>query len=376
MPHVRISDVAREAGVSLGTVSNALNHPERVRPETRRTIQSAIARLGYTPNQSARLLRRGHSTAIGLVVPDLKSGPYLQIANGAASESQKLGYDLLITSAPSESLQRHYLDKFRGGAVAGILVQGEGDRPCERFRSPRIPMVQLGVHTDEPGMYVSPDNRAQGRIVASHLLERGASRIVTIGSASSQCMRLRVSGIRDAVADHPHVRLDVLDAGDGGTSIDGYSLAQRVLQEPLDTRADAIIGLTDVLAAGAIECAVAMGLDVPGDVAIAGCDGNPLAWCGAISLTTCAPTGYEVGRKGVQMLVEAIATLEDEDSEKTASRIERRGGGMSALGDLYESIIHASDSHQEELVRPFLLARASTGGGRETIPELNLGSYL
>ena len=124
MAKVKIIDVAREAGVSLGTVSNALNHPEKVRPDTRRLIQEAIDRLGYTPNQSARLLAGGRNTAIGLVLPRLNHGTTLQVANGAHAEALKLGYDLLIaTSSNKRDLERHYLDYFMGTQVAGMLVQ-------------------------------------------------------------------------------------------------------------------------------------------------------------------------------------------------------------------------------------------------------------
>ena len=99
MAKVRIVDVAREAGVSLGTVSNALNHPEKVRPDTRRLIQEAIERLGYTPNQSARMLAGGRNATIGLVLPRLNHGPSLQIANGAHTEARRHGFDLLIANA-------------------------------------------------------------------------------------------------------------------------------------------------------------------------------------------------------------------------------------------------------------------------------------
>ena len=115
MAKVRIVDVAREAGVSLGTVSNALNHPEKVRPDTRRLIQDAIDRLGYTPNQSARMLAGGRNATIGLVLPRLNHGPSLQIANGAHTEARRHGFDLLIANADGDSaLEKHYNRFFIG----------------------------------------------------------------------------------------------------------------------------------------------------------------------------------------------------------------------------------------------------------------------
>jgi len=86
MAKVKISDVAREAGVSLGTVSNALNHPEKLRPETLKLINETINRLGYLPNQSARQLAGGATKSFGLVLPRLDHGFSLQIASGAHNE--------------------------------------------------------------------------------------------------------------------------------------------------------------------------------------------------------------------------------------------------------------------------------------------------
>ena len=128
----------------------------------------------------------------------------------------------------------------------------------------------------------------------------------------------------------------------------GERLAKRASRE----RPDAIIGLADAIAAGAIQGVQAAGCDVPGDIMVAGCDGNPLAWGGAVPLTTCSPAGYEIGRKGVQMLVGQITAT-------------------------------------HELVRPFLLERASTVGqgaahrselsglgAVRAFAELDMGSYL
>ena len=135
-----------------------------------------------------------------------------------------------------------------------------------------------------------------------------------------------------------------------------------------------IIALSDVLATGAIAGIRAAGLSVPEDIRVAGCDGNPLAWSGAVSLTTCAPAGYEMGRKGVQLLVEMI----EAEQEPQASHVR--------LGNRVQS--PRTEDHPTrriETVRPFLLERASTRGAAATtssahrspqVPETNLGAYL
>jgi len=121
---VTINDVANEAGVALGTVSNAFNHPEKVRPETLKRINEVAAKLGYAPNQSARMLAGGKNQSFGLVLPSLEHGISLQIANGANAEAQKHGYGLLIANADNDDiLSARYLSYFMGTQMAGILVQ-------------------------------------------------------------------------------------------------------------------------------------------------------------------------------------------------------------------------------------------------------------
>ena len=146
MSRVRIVDVAHEAGVSLGTVSNALNHPERVRPETRKLIEETIDRLGYLPNQSARLLAGGTNKVLGLVLPCLTHGCSVQIVNGARNEALRHGYDLIVLCANEDAeYEARYLRFLAGMQVAGALVQPVGD--VERYEELGLPVhtVYLGV---------------------------------------------------------------------------------------------------------------------------------------------------------------------------------------------------------------------------------------
>ena len=135
MAKVTISDVAREAGVSLGTVSNALNHPDKVRPDTLAQINVAIEKLGYVPNQAARQLAGSESRVLGLALPQLDHAFSLQIANGAQAESRERGYDLLIASTGNDDiLENHYMRYFMGAHRAGVLVQPMASNPWKPER--------------------------------------------------------------------------------------------------------------------------------------------------------------------------------------------------------------------------------------------------
>ena len=359
MPKVTIQDVAREAGVALGTVSNALNHPDKVRPSTREAVERAMDKLGYTPNQSARLLAGGKNNVFGLVLPRLDHGFSLQIANGAHNEAQRNGFDIVIANAGNDDiLESRYMRFFMGMQMAGVMAQpmaGPGWRPAGRRSA--VPTVYLDIHSDAPGYFVAADNVAQGRLVAQHAIDTGAHRVAVVGRADFMQMSLRVEGVRDIAQHNPDVVFEFMDEGDWNLARDGYKIGHGLANRPRVERPDFVIALTDVLAIGVIAGLKSGRLSVPGDVRVAGCDGNPLAWTGSVPLTTVAPPGYEIGRKGVQNLIEQIE--------------------LAKLAEFTHEPLAPLENHQV-LVRPFLLARQSTGAEvrRAADPDLDLGSYL
>ena len=370
MAKVKISDVAREAGVSLGTVSNALNHPEKLRPETLKLINETISRLGYLPNQSARQLAGGATKSFGLVLPRLDHGFSLQIASGAHNEARKHGYDLLIANADNDDiLEDHYLRYFMGTQMSGVMVQpmASPDWHPAMTKMP-VPIVHLDIHCSEPGYYVAADNEAQGRIIAELAIARGARHITVVGRAAFMQLTLRVLGIHKALALHPDIKIEVIDAGEWNTAADGYGIGNQIAERPADERPDFVVGLTDVLASGVVSALVDKGISVPGQVRVAGCDGNPLAWSGSVPLTTVAPPGYEIGRKGVQLLIEQI-----ENKAPAKTRHIRIGSAARTV----TAVTAAEDINRQELVRPFLLERASTQASTQTdATAINLGAYL
>ena len=358
MAKVTITDVAREAGVSLGTVSNALNRPSKVKSTTLEAVQRAMDRLGYLPNQSARVLAGGQSKVFGLIIPTLSHGFSLQIANGAHNEALRSGYSLLIANSGGvDEVEQRQIRYFMSTQVAGIMVEPERTIAWQPTNTRSIPTVYLDIRSDKPGYFVAADNFTQGALVAEHALARGARHVVEIGRTEFKKLSLRSEGIHTIMSKNENIRFEHIDEGAWDVAHDGFRIGERLAARPPQDRPDFIIALTDVLATGAIEGVRSMHLSVPEDIAVAGCDGNPLAWSSGVSLTTCAPPGYEIGRRGVQMLIEQIEdrslALEQGDSQPDRK------------------------NHQQ-LVRPFLLPRASTGCSRPTESDANmdLGSYL
>lgn len=351
MARVRISDVAREAGVSVGTASNALNHPEIVKPETLEQVNAAIARLGYVPNQAARQLAGSESRVFGLVLPRLDHAFSLQIANGAQAESRKHGYDLLIASAGNDDiLTNHYMRYFLGAHVAGVLVQPMADSSWNpETQEVPVPTVYLDVHSRTAVNCVAADNEAQGRLIMDHAASRGAKRVTVIGKADFMQLTLRTYGIREAARD-ANVAVEFINLGSWNSVKDGFEIGRELAHRAAKERPDFVIGLTDVLAAGAIAGLTSAGLSVPGDLLVAGCDGNPLAWGGTVPLTTIESPGYEIGQRGVQLLLDELSPAEAHEP-------------------------------RQELVAPSLIERMSTASTKSERkkaeePELDLAEYL
>lgn len=374
MAHVTIQDVARKAHVSLGTVSNAINHPNKLRPETLARVRDAMSELGFLPNQSARMLAGGRNASFGLVLPRLDHGFSLQIANGAHSEARRHGYGLLIANADEDlALEQDYLRYFMGTQMSGILVQPlAGKDWAPRAGVLPIPVVYLDTHSEQPGYFVAADNVAQGRLIAEHAISLQARRIAVVGRAEDPNLERRIEGIREVALKYPDVVFRHLDEGAWNLARDGYMIGSRLASEPAGERPDFVLALTDVLATGVIAGIQDAGLSVPDDIAVAGCDGNPLAWSGGVPLTTCAPAGYEIGRRGVQFLIEQIERAKEEKALTEQGDVE---AAASMRPEADENPCHRS------LVRPFLLARQSTvqadaRSNPAAQPGLDLGTYL
>ena len=373
---VTIQDVARAAEVSLGTVSNCLNHPDKVKSKTLTKVQTAMHELGFVPNQSARMLAGGTSPVIGLVLPRLDHGMSLQIANGANREAQRHGYNVMICNAmASAAREEDYVRYFSGMQIAGIMVE---PRAVKEWRptptaAGDTPLVYLGCAFDAPGYYATADTRAQGRLLAEHALTCGARRVCVVGSPDLVQIKNRIKGIRIIEHANPTVEFTYMTNIARNLAADGFEVGCQIAEMPQEERPDFVLCLTDALATGAAAALTGAGFDIPGQIRVAGCDGNPLAWNGPLPLTTCAPPGYEIGRQGVQLIVKQVK----QRRKLAEARAHARAAGLP----LPEEPAEEKDKPHVALVRPFLLTRQSTvaeGTTNRTAsnPQLDLSTYL
>ena len=306
-----MSDVARLTGVSTATVSRVLNRPDDVSPALRERVLAEIDAVGYMPHGAARTLASQRSSTVGAIIPTLSNAIF---ATGLQAFEQRLdesGYTLLI--AISEYDPEHALRHARSllsRGVDGLMLIGQShrDEVFELIRAKRLPYVTTWTYKPNGGHpSVGFDNRLAAYRLTRYLLEIGHRDIAMIAglTANNDRARDRIVGVGDALADWgielpPHRLIErAYDVAEGRA-------AMRLLMTS-DTRPTAIVCGNDVLAMGALFETQAMGLDVPGDVSVAGFDDLPLVAHLSPPLTTMAVPSELMGRKAAEYLLAQFA---------------------------------------------------------------------
>jgi LacI family transcriptional regulator len=303
-----LTDIARESGTSIATVSRAMSQPGLVQPDTLERVRQVAVRLGYVPNRRARALVSGRSNTIGVVVPTLNS----PIFSAALQEMQKAfsvnGYQLLIASHEYDTAaEAAALGQLISHGVDGLVVVGAG-RPQSTWsliNPAEIPLVQLWEGREGYDR-VLVDSFEAGVIVTRHLLDLGHQRIGVICGKlqNNDRQTARVNGIRAALAAHglplpsPQISEQHL------TISAGRSGCMTLLE--LVPRPTAIIGTVDMLAIGAMIEAQGRGIAVPESMSFAGIDNVDVTAHLSPSLTTVDMPAASIGAEAAALMLSRL----------------------------------------------------------------------
>jgi len=312
-----IRELARECGVSVATVSRALNgHPE-VSAATRRQIQEAATRLGYRPSQSARALVRGRSDTVGLLwdtgyEASGQRHPFLEsLLVGVKRALGASGRHLLLLNVDErEPSAQSYVDAARQHQLEGIVMMGvDAFRPAaSALVNSGIPCVALDMPVHGPhASYVTSDNYAGAVAAVRHLHELGHRRIATIaGPASMLPAQARLAGFRIAVRDFGlDLPEEYVQEGDFFLA-SGYAAGQRLAG--LADRPTAVFVAGDEMAIGALHAFADQGLATPGELAVVGFDDIEAASLVRPALTTIAQDPLGLAAAAVELLITLIGT--------------------------------------------------------------------
>lgn len=307
---VSVKDVASAASVSVGTVSNVLNRPDRVAPATVERVHAAIAELGFVRNDAARQLRAGRSRSIGLVVLDVRNPFFTDVARGAEARAMQSKLVVLLgNSDDDQGRESGYLDLFEEQRVHGVLITpvGDVDARLARLRQRGIPTVLVDRSSDADVSSVSVDDVAGGRLAAEHLLATGRHRLAFVGGpASVRQVADRLEGAREAVDAHPDATLEVIDTP-ALSVLAGRAAGEQLRRRDRSERPDAIFAANDLLAVGVLQALAMFGsIAVPDEVAIIGYDDIDFAAAAVVPLSSIRQPSELIGSRAVDLLLAEI----------------------------------------------------------------------
>jgi DNA-binding LacI/PurR family transcriptional regulator len=315
---ITIRDVANRANLSITTVSRALDGYDDVAENTRTRVAALAKQRGYVPSFSARQMRRQRTDTIGFVISSLSqesdsrpfADPFIsEFVAGLGDEATRQDIDLLVSVAiPGENELNVYRRWVLGRRVDGFVVNRlrERDPRVALLRDNAMPFVSSGrIEDTATDPFIEVDTRAGFNLMIQHLAAQGCKRIAFIGTRSDlRLQQDRYAGYIDGLqaAKLAHVP-DLIETSDL-TRQGGYQAALRLLAK--QPRPDAILGVNDMTALGAMRAANDFGLQVGRDIAIAGFDDIDDAQHAQPPLTTLRQPVYDIARQLVQMLLTLV----------------------------------------------------------------------
>jgi len=278
--------------------------------------------LDYTPNESARSLKRRSASTIGLVIPDLANQYFALIAEGVEKAAAERDV-LVVLCAPEATGQpeSHHAKLLRSQRVDGVIyLSGSDASPASLLELDRLGAVVLVDERisgfDLPA--VTSDNRRGAREIAAHVVDQGHERLAIIGGPTSLwTAEQRLAGYREAIAAGG-CDPDAVPVYVGDYHLEsGFELAERALSKPRAERPTALLCANDLMAIGALEYCKSVGLVVPRDVSIVGFDDLPVAALLTPRLTTVRQPAREMGYRAAELLFELLAGTGDSAQDGT-----------------------------------------------------------
>jgi LacI family transcriptional regulator len=303
-----IKDVAREAGVSVATVSRAFNESGPVSEATRQRVREVAARLQYSTHGGARSLITNKTSAIGVLLPDLYGEFFSEVIRGIDHAAQGHGYHLLVSSSHDAKDEIEAALLAMRGRVDGVIAMSPHlDAPALVANVPAtLPVVLLNCPVDGDGYdALTIDNRQGAYAMVRHIAALGHLRIAIIqGARGNYDASERLEGYRAALHE---LRLECRpewEVPGDFTETSGYQAIAQLLA--LDHRPTAIFAANDSMAIGALSALREAGVRVPDDMAVTGFDDIPLARYMSPPLSSVHVAIAELGMRGVETLLHAI----------------------------------------------------------------------
>ncbi len=303
---ITIKDVAKEAGVSLGTASRVLSGRGYSSEESRKKVHEAVRRLGYTPNDLARKLKQTRTDTIGLMITDIINPFYSFLASGVLDYARKLGYHVIVCATDEEpELEREYLDVLMKQRAAGVIAVPTGQNVDHWQKAIKFGMKIVFVDREMKELsendVILVDNEQGAKDAVEYLIKNGHERIgIITGPLSTTTGRGRLEGYLMALQQHNIPISDELIKVVSFKGESGIEAATGLLNLP--QRPTAIFAANNALAEATIHVIREHHLHIPKDISLVIFDDVPWASLTSPPITAVYQPTYLLGRYGMEHL--------------------------------------------------------------------------
>jgi LacI family transcriptional regulator len=308
--YTTIRDVAKKAGVSIGTVSKALNGQGKLRDSTRELVKQVADELNFRPNDLAQSLLRGRSYTVGLLTTDFSGRFSLPLLTGIENALGIEKISVFLCNAQDDPLrERQHIEALLSKKVDGIIVTGRRSdvREPVDVKSRHTPVIYAFSQVADPNyLCLLPDDAHGARLAVTHLIEQGRKNIAHItGPGHFEATRLRSDTFRQVMKEHKLACPDHRILSGSWQEQWGYKSVNLLLE--MDPEIDAIFCGSDQIARGTVDGLRERGIKVPDDIAVVGFDNwEVIAAATRPPLTTVDANLQELGHLAAQKLIEHI----------------------------------------------------------------------
>ncbi len=316
---MNIYDIAREAGVSIATISRVINGKDVVSEKTKNKVEEILRKYNYTPNEIARGLVVNSIRTVGVMTVDIRDVYYAHVAYRVEHELSKMGYNVILCNTGNDSKEKvKYMDSLMKKKVDGIILVGSvfKDESLDQYISEiaeKIPVVMINGHIDAKNIYsVLCDDAYGTSSVVDYVAGNGRSAPVYLWDKGSYSSGLKAQGFKEGMKKN---KLEIseysivnIDKGLDG----GYDGINKLIDNHFAF--DAVVCGDDLTAIGAIKALKKHGISVPEQVAVIGFDNSMLALCSDPSLTSVDSMMEDMGRYAVDIFSKVM------DGEKVKAK--------------------------------------------------------
>ncbi|WP_281975869.1 catabolite control protein A [Halobacillus litoralis] len=314
--NVTIYDVAREASVSMATVSRVVNGNPNVKPATRKKVHDAIERLGYRPNAVARGLASKKTTTVGVIIPDISSIFFAELARGIEDIATMYNYNIILSNSDqNKDKELHLINAMLGKQVDGLIFMGGNitDDHIREFKTSSVP-IALAATVDETQETpsVNIDYKEASYEATQLLIDHGNKRIAFVAGPEDTIINTdKIAGFKSAMKDNGHESPeDWIVQGDYSYD-SGLEALDQILE--MKEKPTAIYVSSDEMALGVIHGAQDKGIRVPEDIEVFGFDNTRLATMVRPTLSTVVQPMYDIGAVAMRLLTKFMNKEEVEE---------------------------------------------------------------